>query len=75
MIFVHGNKAVLAGVIACCTSLALVLGSIASERRMRFRLCEKETSVVAAEFENKNRMEISKNNNLDFDWGYSGSEK
>ena len=65
MIFVHGNKPVLAGVIVCCTSLALVLGSIASERRMRFRLCEKETSVVAAEFENKNRMEISKNNNLD----------
>ena len=42
---------------------------------MKFRLCEKETSVVAAEFENKNRMEISKNNNLDSDRRYSGTEK
>ena len=74
MISVHGNKTVLAGVIACCVSLAMVLASIASERRMKLKLCEKEISAAVAELENKNQKEIS-NNNSDFEQGASEVEK
>ena len=74
MISVHGNKTVLAGVIACCVSLVMVLSSIVSERRVKLRLCEKEVSAELSELKKKNQKEIS-NTNLDFIQKLSGVEK
>ena len=62
MISVHGNKTMLAGVLVCCSSLAMVLGTIASELRMKYRLCEKEVSLAVTEQEEKNQREISESN-------------
>ena len=59
MISVHGSKTVLTGVVASCAALALVLGSICLERRMKLKLYEKEMSVVVAEMAEKNQKEIS----------------
>ena len=61
MISVHGNKPLLAGVIACCVSLAMVLASLCLERRMKVRLYEKEAAAAFSELEEKNQKEISGN--------------
>ena len=59
MISVHGNKTVIAGILACCVSLAMVLASLCLERRMKVRLYEKEAAAAFTELEEKNQKEIS----------------
>ncbi len=59
MISVHGNKTLIAGVLACCVSLAMVLASLCLERRIKVRLYEKEAAAAFSELEEKNQKEIS----------------